>query len=300
MDRRQTPFNGTVAAKGWETRVDAARYVDPVPHRCVAVVSELRSDPSDDAPRTSEMVNGEAFDVIDTQNGWCFGQCAGDGYVGWVRALALGPAHIIQPSHKIINRHTLLRGQPDLKGPDRPLRLPYGTLLEATDTARDKSRVDWTRVRIGTQAEAVSADETLLHEGWVPSRHLAPLDRLETDPTAVARLLLGTPYLWGGKSSFGLDCSALVQFSWGACGVALPRDSDQQRNGTGEALDDATRLRSGDLIFWTGHVAMMLDDRLMIHANAHHMAVAIEPLAETCARIEAAGGGPVLRRLRVG
>jgi cell wall-associated NlpC family hydrolase len=124
--------------------------------------------------------------------------------------------------------------------------------------------------------------------GYLPARHLAPLDRVEPDFVAVAERFLGTPYLWGGKTNNGVDCSGLVQVALAACGMPCPRDSDMQERALGApvALADSRR---GDLLFWKGHVAIVRDAATLLHANAFHMMVAVEPIAEALARIEAAG-----------
>jgi cell wall-associated NlpC family hydrolase len=126
--------------------------------------------------------------------------------------------------------------------------------------------------------------------GWAPADHVAPLGEVETDPAAVARRYLGAPYLWGGRDSVGLDCSGLVQQALYACGLFAPRDSDMQAK-LGVAIERADDLKRNDLVFWRGHVGLMLDAERLIHANAYHMAVAVEPLAEAIPRIVAAGGG---------
>jgi cell wall-associated NlpC family hydrolase len=125
---------------------------------------------------------------------------------------------------------------------------------------------------------------------YVPAAHLAPVGEYETDFVAVAERFLGTPYLWGGKTALGLDCSGLVQVALTACGVACPRDSDMQEEVLGTAVAaDLSALRRGDLIFWKGHVAIVRGPDSLLHANAHHMAVAIEPVAQAVVRIRNAG-----------
>jgi cell wall-associated NlpC family hydrolase len=134
--------------------------------------------------------------------------------------------------------------------------------------------------------------------GHLSKLHLVPLGTNEADPVAVAEKFLGVPYLWGGKTSLGIDCSGLVQVALQACGIACPRDSDMQEKALGKSISLAG-LQHGDLIFWKGHVAIARGRNSMIHANAFHMAVAVEPVAEGLARIAAAGSQVTsVRRLK--
>jgi cell wall-associated NlpC family hydrolase len=266
FDPRLTPARPDLAARHLEGKVKAARFVDGETREVVAPQTPLRRSPSPDAPLATEALKGERVTVYEsTEEGWAWGQLESDGYVGWLPAEALrtqGPP----PTHKVAVPRTIVFPGPSIK-------------LPAVETLSFGCRIAVTRIG---GALAVTAG------GCLPWRHLAPVGLLATDPIAVAETFLHAPYLWGGKTSSGLDCSGLVQLALNACGIPCPRDSDMQERDVGVtvACDD---LRRGDLVFWPGHVAIVRDDATLVHANAYHMAVAIEPTADAIARIRATG-----------
>jgi cell wall-associated NlpC family hydrolase len=266
-DPRLTPARADLASLDLEGVVRAPRFVEPSPFQVAAPGVALRASQSDDAEQLDQMIFGERFDVLETRDGHVWGQARRDGYVGWAQASALSPV-LTEATHRVTALRTFAFAGPSIK------TAPFGPLsLNAlvTITARE-----------GELCFAEGA-------GWIAGSHLAPVGQDFVEPAALAERFLGTPYLWGGRGSVGLDCSALVQQALWAAGLACPRDSDQQQ-ALGVAMDPE-KLRRGDLVFWRGHVAMMLDGARLIHANAYHMAVAIEPLAEAVARISARDGG---------
>jgi cell wall-associated NlpC family hydrolase len=269
FDPRLTPARADLAAKHLEGNVTAARFVEGRVYEVIEPQAPLRREPRPDAPLETEALKGERVMIYDANGeGWAWGQLAADGYVGWLPDNALAPAGAV-PTHKVTALRTLAFPGPSIKLP--PLEtLPLGARL-AVAGVEDRMAV--------TQSGA-----------YVPAAHLAPLGENESDFVAVAERFLGTPYLWGGKTALGLDCSGLVQVALTACGVACPRDSDMQEKALGTAVPtDPSTLERGDLIFWKGHVAMVRDRDSLLHANAFHMAVAIEPIAEAVVRIRNAG-----------
>jgi cell wall-associated NlpC family hydrolase len=271
FDPRVTPARGDLAAKHLEGKVPAARFVAGRGLEIVAPIAPLRREPRPDAPLDTEALKGERVTIYDAnEDGWSWGQLASDGYVGWLPSAALGPPGP-PPTHKVVALRTLVFPGPSIKLP--PVEaLPFGAKLAI---ARVQDRM------------AITPPGA-----YLPAAHLAPLDSHESDFVAVAERFVGAPYLWGGKTALGLDCSGLVQIVLTACGVACPRDSDMQEAALGArvaAAADFSDWRRGDLVFWKGHVAIVRDRTNLLHANAFHMAVVIEPLAEALTRIRAAG-----------
>lgn len=284
-DRRLLRSNGRVAHVSLAGEVEAERFVEGERQRVVGTFAPLWPRLGE-GPQDRELWFGEEFVVLDRQaivpDGarHAFGFCARDGAVGWVHDSALDDP--VKATHKIAVARSYAKMSPALKPTEDIMYMTYGTLVAVIET-----QGDWARFDAGWDMPS-----------WMPARHLVPVGEVSADPVAVARLFLGTPYLWGGNSAYGIDCSGLVQAAMHACGWACAPDSDLQAAMPGERLSDNAALEPGDLIFWKGHVAIATGPETMIHANAHHMMVVEESIAAAVARIVATDTGPVTLRLR--
>jgi cell wall-associated NlpC family hydrolase len=273
LDPRLNACRADLADVALKGKVQATRFVAGEPMRVIGSVAPLRRAPATDAPLDTEALRGELVSVFETNDdGWSWAQLAEDRYVGWIPHAALGPA-APEPTHKVSALRTFAFSNSDIKSV--PLdALPLGARVSVTGAAEDRN----------------ARYALIAPNGAVVRQHLATLDEFQEDWTSVAERFLGVPYLWGGKTSLGIDCSGLVQVALGACGIRAPRDSDMQAGGVGELLatgEGIPRLQRGDLVFWSGHVGIMRDAESMVHASGYHMEVVSEPLAEAIRRFSA-------------
>lgn len=271
FDKRVTPFKDGVTDQAHEGVIRARSYVAGEVMTCIAPSFSILAQPDDNAEQWDQLLMGERFKVIERKHDYFWGQALRDGYVGYVRVEALSRDWFV-PSHYVSELRTFVFTRPDLKAP-----IVYDLSLNALVSVSE-----------------VSGRFSYINElGWVHTAHLSGFEAFRTDMAGVAEAYLNAPYQWGGRESIGLDCSGLVQQALYACGQACPRDTDMQAS-MGQPLavgPELNGLRRGDLVFWKGHVAIMINDSHIIHANAHHMKVAIEPLVEAIERIHASGNG---------
>ncbi len=279
-DPRLTPFRPDLAAEHLRGTVKAARYVQAQTMLVCVSLAPLYGVPDATSKLQTELLLGEYFDVYEQKNGWAWGQAKRDGYVGYIPADRLGII-VGVPDHRVSALRTPIFSAPDLKAPLRGYAHENSIFTCAAQEDRYLQ---------------IAPDN-----GWVFARHTAPVGDAVSDWVSHAEHYENTPYVWGGRSSFGLDCSALVQNALQAGGVSAPRDSDLQENALGQPIEinaDLSGLYRGDLVFWRGHVGIMLDGKTVLHANAHHMMVAREPLEEAARRIKkTAGAITAIRRL---
>jgi cell wall-associated NlpC family hydrolase len=276
-DKRLHAYRPDLADARLKGQIAADRFVAGRQARIVAAVADMLSEPRPDAGLNTQLLRGDDVTVFEEAEGWAWVQAERDGYVGYVSGGFLGP-RAGEPTHIVSAPRSFLYPGPDLKFP-RLGELSLGSLVTVKDFAETR----------GTRYALLSNGEAMI------SGHLRPVGEFSEDYVAVAETLLMTPYLWGGSTSLGIDCSGLVQLAMRMAGRNVLRDTDMQAATIGEPIapgENFSGLRRGDLVFWKGHVAIMTDDRTMIHANGHTMLVSREGLTEAIDRIGYLYGGP--------
>jgi cell wall-associated NlpC family hydrolase len=273
LDRRLNAYRDDLAAESLRGRVEAPRYAEGKLRQVHAPALPVRREPRFDAGLDTEALFGETLLVFDEAEGWAWVQLSRDGYVGYAPSDGLS-ASIVPPTHRVSALRTYLFPSPDIKSP--PLAL---LSMNAAFSAQ------------GEQGRFLA----LPSGGFLAAAHTRRLDEPSEDFVAVALCFVGTPYLWGGRTSVGLDCSGLVQIACEAAGISCPRDADMQAAALGSRIDwQKETLARGDLVFWEGHVGIMASATELVHASAYQMAVVVEPLAEARARISARDGADII------
>ncbi len=270
LDPRLNAFRDDLAADVLEGQVDAPRFASGRPAHVTVPVTALRRRPDADGPRDTELLHGESVSVFDEADGFAWVQSQRDAYVGYVSLDAL-EAGTPTPTHRVAALRSFIYGEPDLKSP-----------MNSWVSLNSPLAVTGTQGRFSVLAGG----------GYVFSDHLSAIDVFAPDYVSVAEQFLETPYLWGGRSSLGLDCSGLVQCALEAAGITCPRDTDMQEAALGTTMPDSEPLQRGDLLFWKGHVGIMTDGATLLHANATHMKTVEEAVEPAIARI-AQTDGPV-------
>jgi cell wall-associated NlpC family hydrolase len=283
LDRRLNAWRDDLADERLRGQVEADRFVSGGPGSVIVPVANVHRQPASDSGVDTQFLLGDSVRIFESCDGWSWIQGQRDNYVGYVSDADLAPGEVEPPTHRVIALSTFVYPAPELKLP--PLQaLSMGSLVTvASEEERRGNRY------------AILPDGTAIF-----ARHLAPAGEHASDFVTVAECFMNIPYLWGGTSGFGVDCSGLIQLPMAMAGRTVLRDSYMQEATIGESLDpgpDYTGLRRGDLVFWTGHVGIMTDGKNMLHANGLTMTVAREPLSEAIARIEPVFGKPTsLRR----
>lgn len=270
LDPRRNAFRPDLAAQSLYGKINAPRYSPGIPSQVTRSALPLRLRPVASAGFETEALFGETVMVFDEAEGWAWIQLDRDGYVGYVPSGTLS-TDVHASTHRVKALGTFVYPVPDIKAPPL-MHLSVNSLVAV--------------------AEAGEHFHRLRGSGFVFSRHVSTLDRVERDFVEIAERFIGTPYLWGGRTRVGIDCSGLVQVSLEAAGLRCPRDTDMQQAELGEPVPvrpDLEGLRRGDLVFWKGHVGIMIDGVMLLHANAHHMLVTVETLPEAAERIAKAG-----------
>jgi cell wall-associated NlpC family hydrolase len=275
FDKRVTAIRSDLADVAASAHHFAPHYSAAVPFFCHLSSAMVHGAPGNAETAVSQILHGETFHVLDLRAGWAWGYCGHDHYVGYVPVDALDQTPQAAPTHRVRPGGALVFSRADIKAPVTDC-LPGGALVQGA-----------------TEDGFLAADGGYLH-----MRHLVPVNDAAGDRIATARAFLGMPYLWGGRGGDGIDCSGLVQMVLGFEGHSVPRDTDQQAAAIGRPLAAGEALAKGDLVYFPGHVGIMTDGEMMIHANAHWMCVTEEPLADVTARLASLHAQPILTRRR--
>jgi hypothetical protein len=270
LDPRRNAYRDDLAAESLKGRVQVQRYAHGELRQVVGPIAPVRLVPRFDAPLTTEGLYGDLATVYDAAEGWAWVQLQQDGYVGYMPMDNLS-AIIDEPTHWVISRGTFVYPAPEMK---RPPIMRLSCNARVTVVGREGRFLELSR------------------GGFIFGGHLLPLEEKRRDFVRLAERLIGAPYLWGGRSSVGIDCSGLVQISVQGAGMPCPRDSDMQEAELGEPIAEKKleKLQRGDFLFWRGHVGIMQSAEWLIHASGHQMEVVVEPVRRAVERIASTHG----------
>jgi len=277
LDPCLTPARADIAASWLKDRVKATKYVEPTRQTVITNISNLYRTPDADQAIETQLLFGEPVDVFDVKDGWAWVQSARDDYVGYIRSSGLkifsGNA---DPTHRVSNVGSFIFPDANRKA---ALDTSFGSVVTPGTSYKTTPVMPLSYgslVRIAEQKDIMSE---LADGGFIPTAHLTPIDFHAEEPIAEAFRFLGVPYLWGGRNSTGVDCSSLIQLILQACNIKCPRNAYMQEKLLGRPID-RDNVQPGDLVFFRGHVGLMIDDTTMIHASDRAMAVSIDDLDE--------------------
>ncbi len=270
FDRRLTPARKDLAAAHLKDKIAATAYSDGRSLQVTRSAIGLFPAPIAYTGQQTQLLFGETFKAYEEKDGWVWGQADLDGYVGYARAEYFSPPE--SATHRVSALATPLFFAADVKMGAREI-LPMNAKLSVASPDGRFAR--------------------LSNDLYVFAGHLTKTDSSFSDWVAIAQRFIGVPYVWGGKTSAGIDCSGLVQTALEAGGISSPRDTDMMEAALGTLLAHDAPLRRGDLVFWRGHVGIMLDPGQMIHANGFAMQVSVEPLKLVDERTVALEGQPI-------